>query len=402
MTMILNDSIVTNNFSKAYPTINKYMMENASFQYSRNGDTKEILDFKTKITNPYKRCVGNNGRNINIFFLMAEAMWIFAGKKDLETLQIFNSQMAEYSDDNESFHAPYGFRIRHAGLSSFDKTAMPITEENAHAVSMNDEGRDQMLDVLIELDANPETRQVVLQIWNQELDLSTKTKDKPCNDIVFLKIREGKLITTIGNRSNDLHWGLPTNVYQFSFQAEIMSDILGISMGTQTHNSHSLHFYLKNPIADNMYENLQFNPEFEDLYDVSRTENINFLFEKEQTIEGKLSTVDYCLNAILKSFLDGKPLDGTLGYIIRNICPTIMKYHDLCHVYLSYKINPNKTDFLRMEKIEEIYALSINSHDNKLNHIPLDIEVLAQNFFLSRVKDASVLQDNKIFSKNSF
>ncbi|MGL4342610.1 MAG: hypothetical protein ACRCSZ_09415, partial [Lactococcus lactis] len=114
----------------------------------------------------------------------------------------------------------------------------------------------------------------------------------------------------------------------------------------------------------------------------------------------KLQTVDYCLNAILKSFLARKPLSGTLEYTIRNICPTIMKYHDLCHIYLSYKSNPYKTDLLRMQKINEIYELSINSQDDKLNHIPLDVEVLAQNFFLARIKDPNILQDGRIFSKH--
>ena len=77
-------------------------------------------------------------------------------------------------------------------------------------------------------------------------------KDIPCNDIVMLKIREGKLITTIGNRSNDLHLGLPTNIFQFSFLTELIAGALGVELGTQTHNSQSLHVYSWNKSAEVM------------------------------------------------------------------------------------------------------------------------------------------------------
>lgn len=399
--MILNDSIKTDNFSAAYPGINKYMMENAPFQKSRVGDTKEILDFKTTITNPYKRCVGNNGRNINVFFLLAEAMWIFAGKKDVETLDLFNSQMKEYSDDGKSFNAPYGFRIRHAGISSFEDNAMLRSEENSHGFDEYYGGRDQLLIGLKELEKNPESRQVVLQIWNQQLDLGAVTKDKPCNDLVMLKVRENKLITTIANRSNDLHWGLPTNVFQFSFISEICSLLLGIEMGTQTHNSQSLHFYLNNPIADNMYENLQFNPNFVDLYTIAKEKKIQFSFTKGSNLEGRLEDIDFVINKIISSFLIGKPISHlTLEHWRSTLSPELVKYHDICHIFLSYKKESNKTDKLKASKIEEIYELSIRTADPLVVFQPLDIEVLAQNFFYSRIKDLSVIDERKLFTQN--
>ena len=64
---IIYNSISTECFSSTYPFINKYLIEFGDFVESRNGDTKEILNFKTEITNPYKRCVGNNNRDIKVF-----------------------------------------------------------------------------------------------------------------------------------------------------------------------------------------------------------------------------------------------------------------------------------------------------------------------------------------------
>jgi thymidylate synthase len=145
-------------------------------------------------------------------------------------LELFNSQIKEYSDDGNYFHAPYGYRIRNAGNSSF----------------LNNEyksGVDQLEIALSMAEVEKESRRIVIQIWNYELDLGVKSKDLPCNDLWFWKIRDNKLHTTIANRSNDINWGLTTNVFQFSFLSEICAHILGVELGTQTHNSDSLHLY---------------------------------------------------------------------------------------------------------------------------------------------------------------
>ena len=191
-------------FSQFYPIINQYMMQNCKLEPSRDGEVREMLDFRTHITNPYRRCVGGYGRDINVFFLLAEAMWIACGRKDVAFLTLFNKQMAEYSDNGKVFHAPYGYRLRHWGIESESEFADPSVENR---------GFDQVVNAIRILSKNPNTRQVVMEIWNPKFDLGQITKDLPCNDIVMLKIRDGKLITTIGNRSNDLHWGLPTNVF---------------------------------------------------------------------------------------------------------------------------------------------------------------------------------------------
>jgi hypothetical protein len=81
--LIVNDSVVTKAFSGVYPLINKYLIENGESVDSRYGHTKEILNFKTTLTSPYHRCVGGCGRDINIFFLLAEAIWIFKGERDV-------------------------------------------------------------------------------------------------------------------------------------------------------------------------------------------------------------------------------------------------------------------------------------------------------------------------------
>jgi thymidylate synthase len=123
---------------------------------------------------------------------------------------------------------------------------------SSFGINLNDSTRDQLVEAIDLLKANSEDRRVVISIWNPNLDLGTKSKDLPCNDLLMFKIRGGRLFQTIQNRSNDLHWGLPTNVFQFSFIGELMSKIIGVELGHQVHNSDSLHCYLDNPLTPKM------------------------------------------------------------------------------------------------------------------------------------------------------
>ena len=65
-------------FSTVYPFINNYLWNKEKFDPSRDGEVKEMLDVKTHITNPYRRCVGGYGRNINVFSLLDDDLRIIA------------------------------------------------------------------------------------------------------------------------------------------------------------------------------------------------------------------------------------------------------------------------------------------------------------------------------------
>lgn len=364
-------------FSEVYPVINKFLMENREWEKCRDGNVKEILDFKTIITNPYRRLVGGYNRNINPFFLFAEAMWIFVGRKDVKFLTMFNKNMENFSDDGNVFHAPYGFRLRHWGIRSEDK----FCEENLHAA----QGYDQIADAIKLFDNNPNTRQVVLSIWNPDLDLGTKTKDIPCNDIIMLKIRDGKLITTIQNRSNDLHWGLPTNIFQFSFMTEVIAACLGIELGTQTHNSQSLHVYDWNKIADTMLQS-DSNELYSEVGAVEQKIDFNF----SHTVPGnRLREVDYHLNILLDNLervsrgADERDDEIKSLAMFSRYLYTVYLY---LKIYLKYKaeisVSKDAKHMAAEKAIEEIDKI-----DNTALPYNWDVNVLAVNWFYRKLDE---------------
>jgi thymidylate synthase len=393
---IPTNSVMTSCFSKAYPLINNHLMDNGSSVSSRYGHTKEILNFKTEITNPYKRCVGGYERDVNIFFLMAEALWIFAGQKDVEFLTIFNKRMTEFSDDGKNFHSPYGFRLRHFGVSSDSKV-------NEDSSIHSNQGIDQIETAIRMFSKNNEDRRVAMEIWDAHLDLETVSKDIPCNDLILMKIREDLLHTTVENRSNDLHWGLPTNVYQFSFISEMIASCLGVKLGTQTHNSQSLHFYLENPIAMNLYENhklaLGQGGLNYDLYDYSYSLPFEFKFKSDEPVS-RLYELDSYINLVLSNLRNynknGIRLSSEASQRLINFSPILYAYNEILQIYIDYSKRP-KDDMSRICSIKELMNLHNTSVNYKkvsmIDFLRWDIVTLGINFFCKRIKDRELLAD---------
>lgn len=191
---------------------------------------QETLEYPGPVATTYERpeemVLFDKARDANPFFHFFEALWILAGRNDVRFLAHFNSKMAEYSDNGVTFHAPYGSRLRH------------------------EHGIDQIEKCIEILKKDPDSRQAVMSIWSPALDLSPGiiTKDRPCNDMVFLKVRDGALRMTVCIRSNDIVWGAyGANAVQFGTLLKYMAGRIGVRVGTLTQVSDSYHVYTSLP-----------------------------------------------------------------------------------------------------------------------------------------------------------
>jgi len=191
---------------------------------SRNGMTLELLAPVTTVyKNPAQRVLVSSARDANPFFHLMEALWIIAGRSDVEFLAEFNKRMGDYSDDGIEFNAPYGYRLRKAFA------------------------QDQIDTVIKTLTRDPNSRQAVCQIWDTE-DLDKDTKDKACNMSIVFRIRKKRLDMVVYNRSNDMVWGAyGANVVQFSMLQEYVAAHLAAPVGTYTQVSNSFHVYTSGP-----------------------------------------------------------------------------------------------------------------------------------------------------------
>lgn len=199
---------------------------NAPLQPSRGGPTKEILHAAIAVENSSARWVISRHPALNPAYAFAELIWTVNGREDSAFLNYFNSKLPELAGDGPTYHGAYGKRLRqHLGFDQFTRAY--------HA-----------------LKHNPDSRQVVLQIWDGKTDLPADNgapvaTDIPCNLVSLLKVRSGRLEWTQVMRSNDIFRGIPYDFVQFTCLQEIIAGWLGVQPGAYCHVSDSLHAYVK-------------------------------------------------------------------------------------------------------------------------------------------------------------
>ena len=191
---------------------------------SRAGRVLELGNVCLSIAEPHQRWVVSREPALNPAFAIAEVVWILNGRNDSRFLNYFNRQLPRFAGDVEEYPGAYGYRLRNAlGFDQLDRAYSALHD-------------------------TPESRQVVLQIWDGRSDLPSSdgtptSADIPCNIISLLKVRDGRLDWTQILRSNDVYLGLPHNLVQFTTLQEVMAGWLKLQCGAFHLVTDSLHLY---------------------------------------------------------------------------------------------------------------------------------------------------------------
>lgn len=250
----------------------------AQEQASRSGSTREILHAAFTIRNPLERWVLARRPAINPAFAIAETVWILAGREDSALPNHWNPELPKYTGPGDRYHGAYGHRLRWRF------------------------GFDQLERAYLALKNNPDSRQVVLQIWDPRIDLpddegQPAAPDIPCNALSMLKVRNGKLEWTQVMRSNDLFRGVPYNFVQFTTLQEVMAGWLGLEVGSYDHVSDSLHVY-----QDDLRKMSGFDEQFEI---ASNTDSLRL---PKQESDDAFALLENCLDAVINGPLTEKRL----------------------------------------------------------------------------------------------
>jgi len=193
-------------------------------QASRAGVTFELLHVAMEIEDPRQRWVAARQPPINPAFAIAEVIWILAGSNESAILNYWFPRLPQFSGEGPTYAGAYGYRLRrHFGIDQVKRACEILT-------------------------ANPDSRQVVMQLWDAKEDLPNRlgeppSQDIPCNIVSLLKLRNNRLDWTQVMRSNDLYRGLPYNLVQFTTLQEVMAGWLNVKLGSYHHWSDSLHAY---------------------------------------------------------------------------------------------------------------------------------------------------------------
>lgn len=200
------------------------LLEEEAILYGRTGDVFELLHTFVTIEDPKQKWIYDRIPPVSIGFALAELVWIVNGEDRSDVINFWNPSLPKMAGDGRYYYGAYGKRIRsHFGLDQLEKAYYAL--QNV-----------------------PESRQVVIQIYDVRKDFpindgQPRDTDIPCNICSMLKVRNGKLEWSQIMRSNDLLLGMPYNFVQFTGLQEILAGWLGLDVGSYNHYSDSLHLY---------------------------------------------------------------------------------------------------------------------------------------------------------------
>lgn len=208
---------------------------------SRNGPVVKFPEpVTTKYRSPCERVLFYKERDANPFFHLFESLWMLAGRNDVAWLKQFNSNIAQYSDDNETYHGAYGYRWQKHFTG--EANLVEGNEENGVWECLPINQLDAIIDILKH---NKDDRRCVLQMWDARVDLNRIGKDFPCNLMCVFSVNDnGALDMMVYNRSNDIVWGAyGANAVHFSILQEYMAAAVGVPVGIYWQVSNNLHAY---------------------------------------------------------------------------------------------------------------------------------------------------------------
>jgi thymidylate synthase len=103
---------------------------------------------------------------------------------------------------------------------------------------------------------DPDSRRAVIELFDNERSLESHSKDTSCACTLQFLIRNGVLDLIVYMRSNDLVWGLPYDVFNFTMFQELLSCELHVPLGSYFHVAGSLHLYHRHePLARRVLSN---------------------------------------------------------------------------------------------------------------------------------------------------
>lgn len=202
------------NFREAYPSIIDHVLSTGVKSAPRGMATIERMGYQFALRDPADVLIRRKGWSDP--FAAAEAIQLIGGFSDPDMLARINPTMLRFFQerDNRTYqHGAYGPRIRDA------------------------------LPKLIErLKSDEFSRQALLTVYNANTDY-IETPDVPCTIGFQFFLRNDSLLMIASMRSNDLYWGTPYDVFQFTQLQLTVARILDVPAGQYIHQAGSLHLY---------------------------------------------------------------------------------------------------------------------------------------------------------------
>ena len=156
--------------------------------------------------------------------IIHELLWFLRGESNIRYLQdndvtIWN----EWADETGELGPVYGVQWR--SWRSADGEAI-----------------DQISNVIEQINANPDSRRLIVSAWNTgEID---KMALAPCHAFFQFYVNDGALSCQLYQRSADVFLGVPFNIASYALLTLMIAQVTGLEPGEFVHTLGDVHLYL--------------------------------------------------------------------------------------------------------------------------------------------------------------
>ena len=226
-------------------------------------------------------------KKIHVKSVVFELLWFLKGDTNVGYLtengvRIWN----EWADENGNLGPVYGHQWR----------------------NWNDEGIDQIKEVISSLKNNPDSRRMLVTAWNPGVLPDTKVSFSenvannkvalpPCHAFFQFYVAEGKLSCQLYQRSADVFLGVPFNIASYALLTLMMAQVCGLEPRDFVHTFGDAHIYSnhKDQIEEQLGRDTKtlpkmiLNPEIKDILDFKYEDFDLIGYDPHPLIKGKVA-----------------------------------------------------------------------------------------------------------------
>lgn len=173
-------------------------------------------------------------KKVHLRSIIHELLWLIKGDTNIKYLHDNKvSIWDEWADENGDLGPIYGAQWR----------------------NWNNEGIDQIADLIESIKDNPNSRRHIVTAWNPSVLPDERSKDfaknvaegkaalPPCHAFFQFYVADNKLSCQLYQRSADVFLGVPFNIASYSLLTMMIAQVCGLGLGDFVHTFGDVHIY---------------------------------------------------------------------------------------------------------------------------------------------------------------
>ncbi len=219
---------------KQYQDLLKHIKENGVEKKDRTGTgTISVFGYQMKF-DLKKGFPLVTTKKLHLRSIIYELIWFINGETNINYLKENGvSIWDEWADENGDLGPIYGAQWR----------------------NWNNDGIDQLKEVISSLKNNPSSRRMIVTAWNPNIIPNTKKTFSenvkegkaalpPCHAFFQFYVADNKLSCQMYQRSADVFLGVPFNIASYSLLTFMIAQVCGLEVGEFIHTFGDAHIYL--------------------------------------------------------------------------------------------------------------------------------------------------------------